>query len=104
MRNENIEIMNETTLNLIKLLRKNNKNGERMTSLAISERLGVKPRTIRKHKELAVKFGYNIQSFNGNNPGYELIEERLTDDEVEQIKNNLPENLVNKILRISDRI
>lgn len=104
MRNKDIEIMNETTLNLIKLLRKNNKNGERMTSLAISEILGIKPRTVRKHKDLAIKFGYNIQSFNGKNPGYELIEERLTDIEIEQIKNNLPEYLVNKILRISDRI
>lgn len=105
MRNkENIEIMNETTINFINLLRKNVKNNIRMKSAEIAEMLGISQRSVRRHRELAQKFGYKVEIYLGKNPGIEIIEETLTSAEISIIENTLGKELTNKIKRICERV
>lgn len=105
MRNkQGVEIMNETTINFIKLLRENSKNNIRMKSAEIAEILGISQRSVRRHRELAQKFGYKVEIYLGKDPGMEIIEERLTNIEIEMIENRLGKELLNKIKRICERV
>lgn len=98
------EIMNETTIKLIKLLRENALNNIRMRTSEIAKILNISERSTRRHRELAQMFGYNIEIFLGKNPGIEIVEERLTIIEIEVIRKQLGNEFADKIIRICERI
>jgi hypothetical protein len=94
------EIMNDNTVIMIKELRKYGK----LKLQELEKLTGIKERQIRRHKEIAIKFGYNIMSTGGKNGGYELIEEKLTNDEWIRLKNNLNIELYEKVKRIIEKV
>jgi len=100
MKDETGNIMSDPTVMLIKALRKNGK----MKISELAECLNIKERQIRRHKEIAIKFGYNIVSTGGKNGGYELIEEKLTQDEWIRLKEKLNNDLYEKVKRIIERV
>lgn len=102
LRNESgEEIFNEKTVGLIRYLREHG----RTPSKVLVELLGIKPRAVLKHVDLARKFGYTIESHAGNiNNGYELVEEKFTDEELEEIKKCIRPELFEKLERIINRV
>lgn len=92
--------MNDKTIELIRVLRK---NGKLQTS-DIAEKIGTSTRNTRRHIELAKKLGYNIVSSYGLYGGLELIEESLEDYEWETISKKLDSKLFEKLKRIINKV
>lgn len=97
-----METISNNIIRMIKLLRKN--QNRLMTMSEIAKNLGVKPRVISNYKKTIVKLGYNLQSYNGYNGGYKLIEEYLSLTELNEIKDKLSPRLFEKIKKINERI
>jgi DeoR/GlpR family transcriptional regulator of sugar metabolism len=97
MRNNNNKvIMNDRTAKLVYILRTEGRT--KMEDLSL--RINCSLRTVRSHVKIAKTLGYNIQSYAGNkDPGYELVEEELSSQEWELIRNT-DENLYKKLSRI----
>lgn len=91
-----MERMNNKTAMLITFLRKNGRT--RMADLA--KVMNCSERSVRVHIELSKKLGYEITSHAGKaNPGYELHEITLSDDEWLRIK-EFDINIYNKLNKI----
>jgi hypothetical protein len=94
-------VTDKRTLQFIRILRRKG----RTKSREMLEELGIKnPRSLTIYKNYANLLGYNIKSVCGYNGGYEIIEEKLTDNELDIIKNKLSKDLSSKIIRIMNRV
>lgn len=89
-------------IQMIRLLRENG----RMKGSEIAERLGLQTnRNISRYKDIIQKLGFNIVSKQGYYGGYEIEDERLTEEEIKSIETKLcGSSLLAKIIRINDRI
>lgn len=92
---------NKRVFDMIRLLRKNG----RMKANEIAKKLGLKnTRSITVYRTCIEKLGYNIKSFGGYCGGYEIIEERLTDEEINEIAIQIDSvELIEKIKRVNNR-
>lgn len=94
---------NKRIFDIIRLLRKNG----RMKAREIAKELEFKNnRSISKYKKSIEKLGYEIKTTGGYYGGYELVETRLNDLEIEKLKVKLRDDypLFEKILKINNKI
>lgn len=93
---------NKRVFDMIRLLRKNG----RMKAKELTKALDLKNgRSVSNYKLCIEKLGYNIQSFGGYYGGYEIREERLSEEEIEIIASEIKDKkLIEKIKRVNNKI